>query len=139
VLTANPDTEVAAIDLVAGLDPRAQTTGTSQQVLDRTAVQRYRQRLTELGDEIDRLETAGDTDRAATVRAERDWVLAELGAGTGLAGRPRTFTDEQERARLAVGKAIRRAVGQVERADESLAAHLRTAVHTGLKCWYRPG
>ncbi|GAB3878576.1 hypothetical protein GCM10029964_029430 [Kibdelosporangium lantanae] len=137
-LTANPGTEVAAIDLVAGLDPRAHTTGAGQEILDRTAIQRYRERLTELGDEIDRLELAGDDDRAATARAERDWVLAELGAGTGLAGRQRTFTDEQERARLAVGKAIRRAVVQIERADESLGAHLRSSVHTGLRCWYRP-
>ena len=137
-LTANPNTEVTAIDLVAGLDPRAQATGTSQHVLDRTAIQRYRHRLTELGDEIDRLEASGDTDQAATVRAERDWVLAELGAGTGLGGRTRTFTDEQERARLAVGKAIRRAVTLIERVDEPLGAHLRETVHTGLRCWYRP-
>lgn len=137
-LTANPNAEVTAIDLVAGLDPRAQITTTNQHVLDRTAIQRYRQRLTELGEEIDRLEVAGDTDQAATVRAERDWVLAELGAGTGLGGRTRTFTDEQERARLAVGKAIRRAVALIERLDEPLATHLRETVHTGLRCWYRP-
>lgn len=135
-LTANPETEIAAIDLVTGLDPRIPATRTGQQVLDRTAIQRYRRRLVELRDEIDRLEADGESSRAA--RAERDWVLAELGAGTGLGGRPRDFTDEQERARLAVGKAIRRAIGQIERADEPLGAHLRATVHTGLRCWYRP-
>jgi hypothetical protein len=139
VLLANPDVEIAAIDLVAGLDPQTQAARTTAQpVLDRTAVQRYRQRLVELGEEIDHLESQGNTEKAAPARVERDWVLAELGASTGAFGRTRTFTDDQERARLAVGKAIRRALGQIERADSAVGSHLRASVHTGLRCWYRP-
>jgi tetratricopeptide (TPR) repeat protein len=140
VLLANPDVEIAAVDLVAGLDPQAQAarTASPQPVLDRTAIQRYRQRLVELRDEIDRLDAEGNTDTSAPARVERDWVLAELGASTGLSGRPRAFADEQERARLAVGKAIRRALTHIERADATVGAHLRAAVHTGIRCWYRP-
>jgi hypothetical protein len=139
VLLANPDTEIAAIDLVAGLDAQTQAARTSTQpVLDRTAIQRYRQRLVELRDEIDHHESQGNTEKAAPARVERDWVLAELGASTGAFGRTRTFTDDQERARLSVGKAIRRALNQIERADNAVGAHLRASVHTGLRCWYRP-
>ena len=141
VLIANPDVEIAAIDLVAGLDVVARTVNggglPAQPVLDHTAIQRYRRRLTELGEEIDRLESDGD-DRAAAARKERDWVLSELGVSTGLGGRPRGFTDNQERARVAVGKAIRRTLTRIERADAIVGAHLRTAIHTGNRCCYRP-
>ena len=39
---------------------------------------------------------------------------------------------------LAVGRAIRRAVAHIERADAVVGAHLRAGVHTGNYCWYRP-
>lgn len=59
VLTANPEVEIPAIDLAVGLDTLARTASSgdrsAQPVLDRTAIQRYRQRLTEL-DQLD----AGD-------------------------------------------------------------------------------
>jgi hypothetical protein len=142
VLTSNPGAEIAAIDLTAGLDALARAArsgGTfAQPVLDRTAIQQYRQRLTELRDEIDGFEP-GSGDRTASARRERDWVLAELAAGVGLGGRPRAFTDNEERARIAVSRAIRRSIGQVERSDAIVGAHLRTATHTGIRCWYRPG
>jgi hypothetical protein len=142
-LTANPDAEIAAIDLAGGftaLAEAARNSGTSAQPkLDRTAVQRYRQRLTELRDEIDRLESDGDQDSVASARMERDWVLAELAGGKGFGGRPRVFNDDQERARLAVGKAIRRALDRIEQADAVIGEHLRAAIHTGIRCRYQPG
>jgi hypothetical protein len=142
VLTANPGVEVAAIDLAAGVDAlgkAARTAGLSAQpVLDRAAVQRYRERLAQLRDEVDDLEASGDAEGAHRARTERDWVLAELAAGTGLGGRTRAFSDNGERARLAVGKAIRRAIAHVELADPLIGTHLRDGVHTGTRCWYRP-
>src|SRR5262249_50443290 len=113
VLTANPGAEIAATDLAAGVDALSQTrpaAGGPQPVLDRAAVAQYRQRLAVLRDQIDDLEADGDRNGAARAHAERDWLLAELGANAGLGGRSRNFADGQERARLAVGRAIRRAI-----------------------------
>jgi hypothetical protein len=142
VLTANPGVEVPAIELVAGVDALGQAAKTSglsaQPVLDRAAIQRYRERLSELRDEIDDLQLTGDIEGAARATTERDWLLAELAAGTGLAGRTRAFSDSTERARLAVGKAIRRAITHIEKVDSVVGAHLRGGVHTGTRCWYRP-
>jgi hypothetical protein len=139
VLTANPGVEIAAIDLVAGLDALRHAPGrggmSAQPVLDRTARQQYRQRLAQLGSEIGDREPGGG---ARLARAERDWVLAELAASTGLGGQPRAFSDSKERARLAVGRAIRRAVTHIERADAVVGAHLRSGLHTGNYCCYRP-
>ncbi len=127
VLIANPGAEVAALDLVAGVAglTRAADAGLpgAQPVLDRTATRQYRQRLAELPQES----------------RERDWLVAELTANTRLGGRSRSFTDEAERARLAVGRAVRRALANLERADPVIGAHLRRSVHTGIRCWYRPG
>ncbi len=139
VLTANPGVEIAAIDLVAGVDavghPPGRVGMSAQPVLDRTAIQQYRQRLAQLSSEIDGREPGRGPLLAS---AERDWVLAELAASTGLGGQPRAFSDGKERARLAVGRAIRRAVAHIERADAVVGAHLRAGVHTGNYCWYRP-
>jgi hypothetical protein len=142
VLLNNPDREIACLELVAGLDTlsRKGVAGTSRQpVLDRTAIHSYRARISRLAADIEDLETAGDRERAAAARHEYDWLVSELSAGTGIGGTSRTFADSAERARTAVGKAIRRALAGVERVDAELARHLRQAVRTGVTCSYRPG
>jgi hypothetical protein len=131
VLIANPGVEIAAADLVAGLGVVARTIGdhamSRQAVLDPIAFRQYRQRLAQLRDASDDSESG-----------ERDWLLAELNINTGPLGRARAFADNAERARLAVGRAIRRAVDKVERADPEIGTHLRETVYTGIRCWYRP-
>jgi hypothetical protein len=124
VLVANPRTEIPAIELVAGVTALARTAGNTaeQPVLDQAAVEQYRRRLTELPEASD----------------ERTWLVAELTANTRPGGRIRTFADNPERARIAVGRAIRRALAHIEHADPVIGAHLRATVHTGIRCWYRP-
>src|SRR5262249_38210680 len=134
--------EIAAIDLVAGLDALSVSARNSampaQRLLDRAAVSRYRQQLAELRERVDELESGGDHEGADRARTERDWLLRELSASTGLGGRPRPFSDNSERARIAVGRSIRRALSTIAQADAIIGAHLRTGVHTGARCWYRP-
>jgi hypothetical protein len=142
VLIANPGAEIAAIDLVAGLDTLAQAARNSampaQQLLDGAAVRRYRNRLAQLSDQADELAADGDHEGADRARAERHWLVRELAAGTRPGGRARAFSDNAERARIAVGRSIRRALSAIEHADPVIGAHLRTSVHTGTRCWYRP-
>jgi hypothetical protein len=64
--------------------------------------------------------------------------MAELASTARPGGRTRAFADSTERARLAVGRAIRRAIARVEQADARIGAQLRHAVHTGVRCSYRP-
>jgi len=72
------------------------------------------------------------------MRDERDWLLAELAAATGFAGRPRHFATNDERARVAVGKAIRRSLDHIAKANRALGEHLRNTVRTGTRCSYQP-
>jgi hypothetical protein len=144
VLIANPCQEVRAVDLVAGLAVLSSVTDSSaasaQPILDHEAVRDYRRRLKDLREQIAELESGPepDPDRAARAREERDWLLTELARATRLGGRARPFPDGEERARIAVGKAIRRALIRITETDALIGEHLRQTVHTGVRCWYRP-
>jgi hypothetical protein len=138
VLLANPGRDVAAIDLAAGPGHQRGPEGVGHPVLDRTAVHQYRQRVEQLRSHIDALEASGRRDELAGAIAERDWLLAELAAASGITGRIRVFTHDAERARLAVGRAIRRSFDTIDRIDTVIAAHLRGSVHTGARCSYQP-
>ena len=163
VLIGNPRQEISAADLAAGVAAvtgagpapvtgvasvtgavsvtgpagHAEAGGAGQPVLDAEAIAGYRGRLRHLDAELDELTPGSDADRAA--RAERDWLVAQLASATGLGGRPRLFPDDSERARVAVGKAIRRALTRITAADAVIGEHLRQAVRTGARCSYWPG
>jgi hypothetical protein len=142
VLIANPRQEIQAADLVAGLSTLSNATGDGQAphpVLDHEAISEYRNRLRRLDAEIDQLESDDDLDGAARARAERDWLVTQLASAAGLSGRTRSFPGQGERARVAVGKAIRRALARITEADALIGEHLRQTVHTGGRCSYWPG
>ena len=140
VLIANPRQEITAADLVAGL---VSATGpafrdsTSHHVLDAEAIASYRVRLRLLDSELGTLAPASDAERAAS--AERDWLVAQMASAAGLGGRPRSFPDDTERARVAAGKAIRRALARITAADAVIGEHLRQSIRTGTRCSYWPG
>ncbi|MFD8496677.1 hypothetical protein [Amycolatopsis sp. NPDC059657] len=135
-LIGNPGVEIEALDL-AGTPGKTDRT-VAQPVVDEVALRHYRDRLAELHAEIDDAESAHDLERAAKARVEADWLADELRTSTGLAGRTRRFAGDPERARIAVGKAIRRAMDRVSEADAALGASLRESVQTGMRCCYRP-
>jgi hypothetical protein len=142
MLFANPDREVPAAELAAGpglVGAVAADTvvSSSQRILDREAVRAYRQRTVGLRADLDAYRAGGDTVRAARAQEELDWLVAELTAASGLGGRSRTFATSDERARIAVGKAIRRAVRRIEAADPVIGREVRARVTTGLHCCYR--
>jgi hypothetical protein len=142
VLIANPRQEIQAADLVAGLAGLSGATGdagSAHPVLDHEAIAEYRNRLKRLDTEIAQLESGEDPARASQARAERDWLIAQLSSAAGFAGRTRSFPDQPERARVAVGKAIRRALTRITAADAVIGEHLHQTVHTGVRCSYWPG
>ncbi len=140
VLIANPRQDIPATDLVAGLSALTASAepGPGQPVLDRQAIAEYRQRRTRLDAEIAELEAAGAQPEAARARAERDWLATQLTSAAGLSGRTRSFPGDAERARVAVSKAIRRALTRIAAADPVIGAHLEQAVRTGTRCSYWP-
>jgi hypothetical protein len=131
-LMARPGRDVDVLNLAS--DGAMKPTPTDD-VADPLALQSYRRRARELRTLID------DTTRPSMVTAYREELAAltaVLRSSTGLGGRTRTFTDNNERARTAVRKALVRAVTTIERVEPDLGHHLRTSLTTGVTCRYAP-
>jgi hypothetical protein len=136
-LVRAPGQQVLALDLAGSGGPVVEETGLGE-VADRRALAAYRLRLEELDTEIAEARDWSDTGREQAARVERDALLDEIGRATGLAGRHRVTGSSQERARVAVKKAISTAIARVADVDPDLAAHLRNSIRTGLLCSYEP-
>ncbi|WP_432075864.1 AAA family ATPase [Streptomyces wuyuanensis] len=140
-LLAAPGTDVPAVRLLAAGSGEAAVAARSfggDPVLDEEAKARYRRRLEQLDDAIDRASAFGDDDRAAAYDRERAALLEELRSAAGLGGRTRRLGDEAERARKAVTARIRDTLRKLGPLHPELAAHLRASVSTGSACGYRP-
>lgn len=132
-LLARPGQETHVLDLV-GAAPGAHT----GEVIDQTARDAYRRRLTELEDDLDRAAAEGNAEAATRAEREREFLVAELRAAYGLGGRARRTGDPTERARSAVTWRIREAIKRIAAVHPELGAHLRRAVRTGTYCSYDP-
>jgi hypothetical protein len=126
---------VPALDLVGAGTGVVVEAGLGE-LLDEQAVDAYRRRLRDLEQEISEAEEWSDLGRLDAARVERDALVDELARGTGLGGRARTAGSSQERARVAVTKAIGAAISRIATVDEPLARHLQGSVRTGLTCSY---
>lgn len=136
-LVGRPGQQISVLDMVGSRGAVVDESGTGE-LADRQALAAYRARLADLDTEIDEAEDWADQGRLAAAREERAALLDELGRVAGLGGRPRTSGSSQERARVAVKKAISAALTRIETVDPSLAHHLRTCIATGLTCSYQP-
>jgi hypothetical protein len=141
-LLSNPGVEIAAATLVGDGSETAAAVASrdaiEQPLLDPTALAAYRQRVTDLEDDLAEAERHADDERAARTRAELDAVVDELSRATNRFGRARPFSSPTERARTAVQKAVRRTLDHVAHEDPALGAVLRASVRTGRTCCYDP-
>jgi hypothetical protein len=136
-LLRRPGVPVAALDLV-GAGTGVADESSLGEVLDPQALRAYRQRLSALDDDLHEAREWSDLGRIDKLETERDALLSELSRATGLNGRSRATGSSQERARIAVKKALSAAVGRIGTVDPALADHLQSRVHTGLLCSYEP-
>ncbi|WP_322938480.1 hypothetical protein [Nocardioides bizhenqiangii] len=136
VLLSSPGREVSALRLAGGGETVEQS-GLGE-VVDAQALASYRRRLADIDTELDEADVSGDARRGEQLTAERQALLAEVSAATGLGGRPRSAGSGAERARIAVRKAIATALNAIHSADPVVARHLTSRVRTGLWCSYEP-
>jgi hypothetical protein len=137
VLLARPDTDLRANELAAALDgstARAEAQGTP--TIDAEARRDYRRRIGELDDELDLADRVGDADRGRRAADERQAIIDALRRDTGLGGRSRRMSDDADRSRMRVSKAIHRAIQRVTEADPVIGHTLETQIHTGYVCRY---
>jgi tetratricopeptide (TPR) repeat protein len=136
-LLANPGQEFHVLQLVGSEDQPADR-GDSGTVLDAEAVRRYRDRLLDLREELEEAQRFTDAGRADRARAEIDFVTQELARAVGLGGRARRAGSAAERARTAIQKRLRNAIGRIEQELPQLAQHLEQTIRTGTLCGYLP-
>jgi tetratricopeptide (TPR) repeat protein len=149
-LLAAPGREFHVLDLVRmeeGVSERVDSPdpelagdgwGDAGEVLDTQAKAAYRQRLTELEEDLAEAEGWNDSERVSRVKEEIEFLTQELAGAVGLAGRDRKAASAAERARLNVTRAIRAAMGRIAENHPVLGEHLEATVNTGLYCSYNP-
>jgi tetratricopeptide (TPR) repeat protein len=138
VLLVRPGHEVSALDLVEATGGPGASQADAGPRLDRRARDEYRQRITDLTEDLAEAEANADTGRAAVLSEEREFLVAELAGAVGLGGRARTAGDPVERARKAVTMRVGTAVKAIAEVHPPLARHLRASVSTGRFCSYQP-
>jgi hypothetical protein len=140
-LLRNPHIMIAALDLsdvAAGHAGSSINEAGRGELIDRRALAEYRRRLAELDAELDQAEDWSDRGQAAALAVERDAILEQLAAATGLGGRQRRSGASAERARVAVRKAIAAAIARIDQVDTATARLLRDTIRTGSLCGYDP-
>jgi tetratricopeptide (TPR) repeat protein len=136
-LLARPDTDVRASDLAAVAEGSAPATrGPGTPLIDARARREYRLRIAQLDHELDVADLVGDAERARRAADERQAIVDALRQATGLGGRPRRMSDDVDRARMRVSKAIHRAIQRIADADPVIGHTLENRVRTGHVCRY---
>ncbi len=134
-LLSRPGREIHVLDLATASRAAAQVGLGS---VDDRARAEYRQRLSELEEELDEADRLGDLARLQRARVEHDAVLEHLQAAYGLGGRSRETGSDAERARKAVTGRVHDAIGRIELQHPRLGRHLRFSIRTGRYCSYQP-
>lgn len=136
-----PGVDISALDLsdaVAGHPGAGLVEAGTGELIDRQALESYRRRLADIVEDLEEALSWSDTGRAARLEDEREALLRELRAATGLTGRHRSTHAAGERARVAVRKAMVSAIQRISAVEPSLGRLLTDTVSTGMACRYDP-
>ena len=108
------------------------------EMLDEQAKAAYRNRVSELHEELEEAKRLGKVDRAEQVEEEIDALTRELSRAVGLGGRNRRAASASERARQSVTKSIKSTLERIAQIEATLGDHLLRCIKTGNFCAYRP-
>ena len=107
-------------------------------ILDPQARAAYRQRLSDLREELTEAQRFHDLGRSGQLAAEIDVLSHELSSAVGLGGRARRIGSAAERARVNITRAIKIALRKISEHHVVLGQHLTTTIKTGTYCSYTP-
>ena len=107
-------------------------------MLDPQARAAYKQRVSELQEELAEAQQFHDLGRSEQLAAELDFLTHELASAVGLGGRARRVGSPAERARVNITRAIKIALRKISEHHAALGQHLATTIKTGTYCSYTP-
>jgi hypothetical protein len=122
------DKEERAAIPIGGLVPH--------ELLDDKARKQYKDRLNSIESEMHEAKSNNDLAQCERLEDQKQRLIEELKAATGLGGRSRTFTNESEKARKAVARAIGTALTKIGEHHPDLAKHLDDRIERGGECRY---
>lgn len=137
-LVASPGRELHALDLSGEAADGVVDVGDAGEAIDDDARDAYRERISELQDDLEEAEARNDPGHAERARTELEALRAELARAVGLGGRVRRTGRAAERARVNVQRRVVEAIRKVAEASPPLGVHLQKAVRTGAFCSYAP-
>jgi hypothetical protein len=107
-----------------------------EEILDKTALKQYRDRLDSINNELLEAERNRDSGRREKLATEKEMLVDQLKSATGFLGRPRRFATDAEKARKAVSRAIKTALERIKEHHPPLAKHLLEHIELGISCRY---
>ena len=140
-LLQRPGQDAAAARLAAAARGHAGSMlseNSAGEIIDRQALAAYRTRLRDIDGELAEADSWADEGRLSRLRLEREALLDQVAAAAGLSGRRRRFSSADERAKVAVRKAIAASLTRIEQQDPALARLLHDGARTGASCRYDP-
>jgi hypothetical protein len=152
MLLQRPGEEVHVLDMVVGNAVEADSVGRmgdpaaagrdlrsdAGDVIDAQARATYKQRLSELREELEEARRFNDVGRTESLETEIEAITQELTRAIGLGGRHRKSGSAAERARINVSRAIAAVLKRITDDHPGLGEHLAARVHTGTFCSYSP-
>jgi hypothetical protein len=134
-----PGQQISAVTLTsaaAGDPGRSIALGSAGEILSDPAILKYRERRAELDSEIETAERNCDLGRKETLEEEREQIDVQLRSALGRGGRRRRASDDVERVRKAVSKAISEAIIAIRKQHRPLADHLQRFIDRGRQLSY---
>ena len=105
--------------------------GDAGEMLDGKAKQDYKRKLVELREQLEDAQELGNSERAAVIESEIDFLAREISRAIGLGGRNRRAGSAAERARLNVTRAIKTALEKISEHHKELGNLLTLSLRTG--------
>jgi tetratricopeptide (TPR) repeat protein len=135
-LILHPNTELHVLDL-SGSSAKVTSDGAGP-ALDTTARAQYKQRITDLRQQLEEANEFADLGRADQLQGELDALTRELSRAFGLGGRERRSGSDAERARVNVRRRIKDAIDRIGEQNPDIGRYLESTVKTGSYCTYVP-
>ena len=112
--------------------------GSAGEVIDDRARREYKERITEIDEDLAEAESNHDFARKDRLNEEREALIKEIARSTGLHGENREASSDRERARQSVSAAIHRALKAIKKEHEPLWQHLTNSLKIGEFLSYQP-
>jgi tetratricopeptide (TPR) repeat protein len=135
-LMLHPGTEVHVLDLSgSSVEIASKDAGPA---LDAAARAQYKQRISELREQLEEANEFADLGRIDQLQNELDALTRELSRAFGLGGRERRSGSDAERARVNVRRRIKDAIDHIAEQDADAGRYLESTIKTGSYCKYAP-